>query len=88
VYGKQKGGRMTKIIIRDDATHVELQTELTPKQPIQPGQKIRVFEKPDGTFVLKVGKDALDLVGMLDGNGIHLTIEEINAVIANQDHRI
>jgi len=79
---------MTKITITDEATKVELQTEFIPKQPIKPGQKVRVFEQPDGTFVLKVGRDAMDLVGMLDGNGIHLTIEEINEVIAKQDHTV
>jgi hypothetical protein len=73
---------MTKITIRDEATKVELEAEFAPKQQIQPGQKVRIIENPDGSLVLRIGRDWRELVGMLDGNGIHLTIEEINEGIA------
>ena len=79
---------MTRITIRDDATQVELETEFTPVQPLTPGQRVRIFNRSDGSYVLKIGRNAMDLVGILDGNGVHLSIEEINAVIADQNHRV
>ncbi len=73
---------MTKITITDEATNVELQTEFTAKQPIKPGQKVRIEELPDGSFRLRFGYELEDMVGLLNGKGIHATIEEINEAIA------
>ena len=72
----------------DEAGRIEIPAEYREKHSIKPGDIVRIIEQSDGRLVLKIGKDAIALVGILKSNGIHLTIEEINEVIANQDHRV
>ncbi len=73
---------MTKIATIDEAGRVELPAEYRERHSILAGQKVRLVENPDGSLVLRIGRDWRELVGILDPKGIHRTIEEINEGIA------
>lgn len=63
---------------------VTLKKELLEHLGVGPGQKIDVDALPDGSLKVRAapkGKIS-DVFGFLDNNGVHLTIEEINEVIA------
>ncbi|MBM3327691.1 MAG: hypothetical protein FJY65_12125 [Calditrichaeota bacterium] len=75
---------MTKELIIDEVGRIELPSEIVEKRHIGPGQRIRFEEKPDGTLTLHIGRKLRDLVGVLDCNGIHLSIEQINEAIESK----
>ncbi|HRE44268.1 MAG TPA: AbrB/MazE/SpoVT family DNA-binding domain-containing protein [Terricaulis sp.] len=63
---------------------VTLRKDLLEHLGAQPGQKVLVEKLPDGRIEVRAspkGKIS-DLAGMLDNNGVHLTIEEINEAVA------
>lgn len=63
---------------------VTLKKDLLEHLGVQPGQKVDVDMLPDGSLKVRAapkGKIS-DIFGMLDNNGVHLTIEEMNEVIA------
>ncbi len=73
---------MTKITTVDEAGRIELPEEYRERHSISQGQQVRIVENPDGSLVLRIGRDWRELVEILDPNGIHRTIEEINEGIA------
>ncbi len=75
---------MTWTTTIDKAGKVKLPDDFIEKKAIKAGQKMRIIEHPDGSLRLKIGRDVMELAGILDGNGIHLTLEDINEVIAQQ----
>ena len=75
---------MVKELTVDEAGRIELPYEIRKRRQITPGQRLRLEEHTDGTLVLRVGRRLRELVGMLDSNGIHLTIEQINEVIESK----
>jgi len=75
---------MTWTTTLDKAGNIKLPEDLLEKKAMKAGQKVRIVEQPDGSLRLKIGRDVMELAGMLDGNGIHLTLEQINEVIAKQ----
>lgn len=58
---------------------VTLKKDLLEHLGIGPGQKIDVDKLPDGSLKVRAAPkgDISDVFGMLDNNGVHLTIEEI-----------
>jgi len=75
---------MTRELLVDKKGRIELPSEFRSKRQIEAGQRIRLIEKPDGTILLRVGKSLRDLAGIIDGKGIHLTIEQINEAIESK----
>ena len=53
------------------------------KLRIKPGDRVRFRETREGTVVVEPDYDLLDLVGMLDSNGVHLTVEDMERISAN-----
>lgn len=75
---------MTKELLVDEVGRIELPTDLREKFQIDTGDRILLEELPSGEFIFKAGKDVRHLFGILPNNGIHLTIEQINEIIAQQ----
>ncbi len=68
----------------DEAGKIEIPAEYRERRSVKPGDIVRIVEQPDGRLVLKIGKDAMSLVGKFSNNGIHLSLEDINRVISEQ----
>jgi len=49
---------------------------------IKPGDRVRFRETREGVIVVEPDYDLLDLVGMLDSNGVHLTLEDMERISA------
>lgn len=64
---------------------VTLRKDLLEHLGAQPGQKVTVEKLPDGRIEVRAAPkgDISDVFGMLDNNGVHMTIEEINEAIAD-----
>ncbi|MBM3329589.1 MAG: hypothetical protein FJY67_09005 [Calditrichaeota bacterium] len=75
---------MTWTTTIDESGKIKLPDDLIEKRSIKAGQKVRIVELPNGSLRLKIGRDIMELAGMLDGNGIHLSLGEINNIIARQ----
>jgi bifunctional DNA-binding transcriptional regulator/antitoxin component of YhaV-PrlF toxin-antitoxin module len=63
---------------------VTLRKDVLEHLGVCPGEKITVEKRPGGKIEVAAapkGKIS-DIFGMLDNNGVHLTIEEMNEVIA------
>ncbi|MES1197349.1 MAG: AbrB/MazE/SpoVT family DNA-binding domain-containing protein [Pseudomonadota bacterium] len=64
---------------------VTLRKEILEHLGVRPGEQVSVDLLPDGSVSVRPrpkGKIS-DLAGMLDNNGVHLTIDEINEAIAD-----
>ncbi len=66
----------------DKKGRIELPEDIRELIGGEPGGFILLRTLEDGTISLKPrGRRLRDLAGMVDGNGIHLTVEQINDVI-------
>ena len=75
---------MIREVVVDKDGRIELPENLLERHNVEPGNGLYFEELANGEIVFRFGADIRDLFGIMPNNGIHLTIEEINGVIASQ----
>jgi AbrB family looped-hinge helix DNA binding protein len=63
---------------------VTLRKDVLEHLGVSPGQRIEVLKLPDGRIEVRAAArgDIAQVFGMLDNNGVHLTLDDIDAAIA------